>query len=147
MSASARSLQGDVCINDGIGQVAFRDVMSGAHYEEIDPFACFSFTNIRNTSKSGVLHFVSIFSKLEATILRPAAGAIACGTNSAIVVEMDEGDLEVLKSHFASQGMSETALDSKIRSKPKWYRIFDENFRHQVIVLLMDTSNAWKNFR
>lgn len=59
---------------------------------------------------------------------------------------MNRGDLEAVRSHFARQGLLETALESKIRSKPRWYGIVDGNFRHQVVLLLMDTIDAQKNF-
>lgn len=114
---SSRSQRGDVCINGNPGQVALRDITCGAYYEEIEALACFSFTNIRNASKLGMLPLVSIFSGLEAISLGPVAGEVACDPNSTFVAQMNGGNLEVAWSHFARQDLPEAALDSKISSK------------------------------
>lgn len=92
-----------------------------------------------------MLRFVSIFSGFGATNLRPAAGALVCNTNRAVVAQMDKSGSEVVRFRFASQGTSEAPLDLTIFRKPKWYKIVILKFRHLAIVLFKDTSNASKN--
>lgn len=53
----AQSPSDDVCNNDGTGQATLCNIMSGAHFEGIDSFACFPAADLQNTSMSGVLHF------------------------------------------------------------------------------------------
>lgn len=106
MSVPARSVYGDVCITDGTGKAAFRNIMCGAQYKEIDPLACFPFTNIRHIFQLGVLLFVSSLFGLGTISLGPTTGGLACGTNGAIVSQIDEGDQEIVRSHIAGQEMS-----------------------------------------
>lgn len=60
--------------------------------------------------------------------LGPAVGKVACGRKSALFARMNELGLEVVRSHFAEHELSESALDSTICSKRRWYGISDENF-------------------
>lgn len=113
-----------MCIKEGAGQDAFREIISGAHYEEIDPIGCFLFTNIRNTFMSGVRRFVTIFSGLGGTCLGPFVSDVTCDTNSAIVAQIDTGNLEAVRSHVASLEMLDAAQDSRIHSKPKVVQTF-----------------------
>lgn len=50
MDAIKRIFQGDVYMNGGTIQAAFRDVMCAARNEEIDPLSSFPITNAQNNS-------------------------------------------------------------------------------------------------
>lgn len=86
MSLSASSLQSDVCVNGDTGQAALRDIMRGAHCEEINSLVCFPTTNIQSTSKPVALHFLSVFFRLGATTPGAPTCSVRCGINSTIDV-------------------------------------------------------------
>lgn len=93
------------------------------------------------------MRFVSIFSGASATTLGPAAGGIACESNAAIVVLIHERDLHVVKQHFLSQGLEESNSVRNVEEKETWYEIVDGNYRHEAILVLMDSSPDWKDFK
>lgn len=81
-------------------QPAFKDIMHGAKYVNVDPLSCVACSRIQNISQRGVMRFVSVFSGAGGRTLEPAACGIAYGSNSAIVVPLHKTDVHVVNQTF-----------------------------------------------
>lgn len=69
----------------------FKDVVTDAIYVDVDPHSCMPYVNIRNTTKSGVLRFLSIFSGRSASFLGPVASDNSCGSGTAVIIKSNSG--------------------------------------------------------
>lgn len=106
-------------------EAAFSGVMSGAQYTEANSKFCAPNSTIRKTSYSGILRFVSIFTGQDSSNLGLAAGSIACGTGTALVVELLDGNLQIVSSYFRGKGLLESSFLSILSTAVKWYGTVD----------------------
>lgn len=74
----------------------FCDTKAGAKYAEVDSLSFVPFDQTGEPTRYRVLRFVSIFARLDPLKLGPAADGVACGSNSAIVVQVEDFDLHIV---------------------------------------------------
>lgn len=67
----------------------FKDVMAEAGFVDVDPYGCIPFVDIRKVTRSGVLRFVSIFSRRSAASMGSVGSVISCGLDTTVVVELE----------------------------------------------------------
>lgn len=94
---------------------AFEFVMEDENYIEVDEFACIPLSIIQKTTKTGVLHSLSLLSCLGASQVRPAAEAVACGSYAAIAVLLSRPNRIYVKAHFQKQGKTNIKIEGKIK--------------------------------
>lgn len=100
--------------SQNILQTVFKDVMADDKYKDVYPSTYIPFANIRSTTRSDVLRFVSKFNRLGAVRLGTAARDIACGTETAKIVSLNR-----LNSHHVTTYLEQNGV-SQVRAKHKF---------------------------
>lgn len=90
---------------------------------------------------------MSIFTRQGSSRLGPAAGGIACGNSTVMVIELAESELHFGSTYYRGRGLSVSSIQTELSASAKWYGIVDGNIRHEAILVLMETHESWKNFR
>lgn len=60
--------------------------MADTAYVYADPLSCVPFSNIKYTTRAGILRLASLFNRASADELGSAAGGISFGSKTAVVV-------------------------------------------------------------
>lgn len=114
---------------------------------ELDPLLCVLYMMIRQSSYSRVLCFVSISTEQGLFRLRPAVRGIAGGTITAMVVELVEGELQIVSTYHTGRDLSESSIQTKLSASAKWYGIVGGNIRHEAIFDATKTRESWRYFK
>lgn len=109
----------------------FKNVNAGTLYVDVDEYFCILFINIRNATKTGVLHFVSVFSGLCITNMGPAATGLLCGSDAVVVIKLEKKDYFLLDEYLKAEKHTEADAQQAICRRKIWYMIVDGWYRHE----------------
>lgn len=88
------------------------DIIANASYMNVDLYFFIPLVNIRNTTESGLLRFVSIFRGQEAAKVGPKAASLLCKTASATMDPLQSGLNDIAKAHaIAKDALPVSAIE------------------------------------
>ena len=123
----------------------FKDVMSGCHYDWIDPNACIPFTRTRPIISSGVSRLMALFDgAFDGESI--ASGGISCGTDTPIVVKLTGSLRSHLLDYFRDQGLSEKNVVDHVNAREEWFGIIDGEHSQKAIMRLIETRKRWAGY-
>lgn len=132
------------CFQEPNFHVAFKDVMTEAECDDVDPSACIQFAITKSTICSRVWHSGSMFSglcaaKLNHGTLVRARKLIAPSSSHWMVKAAIRSRLPQEECIISGQ------CPRKIESMDIWYEIADGTYCLEAITTLVDSEIPWKN--
>lgn len=126
--------------------VHFDDVMSGSVNTKLDVESCVPFTRPRARSESGVLRLMNIFQGRAHNGNGMASIGLAVGSDMPIVVELSGSLRPYVYRHFQDNGLSEEEVETRVKSRSKWYGIVDGHHIHDAVTRLQCQFEEWRGF-
>lgn len=129
-----------------MAHTAFHDVLNGEIYARTDLFSMILCLRTRSTNRFEILIFIFIFSTLEASKLGLSTGGLACGSNSVIVVALDQDQRCLVQTYFEKEDRFGVAMKAKINSRLLWYVVVDGIYKHQAFFSVYEHEGVLEEF-
>lgn len=124
----------------------FEDLFICSGHIRVNPQACIPWTCTRPIVKSGVHRLAASFDRSNHEKDSNLAG-LSVGSDSAIVIELEEIQLHYVRSYLKLNGVDETELDQRLNEHTIWYGIIDGAHSHEAINLLQAQRLSWASFQ
>lgn len=100
----------------------FKNVETGGLYIDVDSYSRTPFSEAIKVTRTGVLRFVSIFFVRSATNIRPALAGLSCGSDTAVVLKLEEKDHHLIDEYLKAEEHTEADAQNAVRFKKNMVR-------------------------
>lgn len=123
----------------------FNKLFLGEQYQNVDPYSCISFANIRGTSDSGVKLLIFLLEKTSAEpdVVHSTKRPLGSGTP---LVNKLVGSLHShLYEYFKDKAFDGKELEISVNMRELWYGIIDVEHSNVLVRWMVENKISWKN--